>query len=315
MKKVLFIFLCAFLSVFSVLSLIFLPKKSEKKQTSVECLQIWHIDGFEGGVGSRLNYLKSIASEYSKQSSIVINVVSQTVYSSEEKFKKGIYPGIISYSNGLNLPYDNLLSLENGKNCYAKPWCMGGYLLISRKDQEYDKLIISNQAYTVPLLAVYLSNLQTPIGKIVESTKAVNEFYADKKSALVGTQRDIFRLQNKGIELQITALDGYNDLYQYVSIISNGQNYQNALSFVNYLLYKCNQTPALNKIAMLPPNGYLSSLCQQSLNCYDGVEIKYKTHELISRSQVEKLQKLALNYQNEKESIKNALKRLKLSAD
>ena len=312
MKKVLFIFLCVFLSLFTLCSLLFLPAKSKENKGEAASLLIWHIDGFEGGVGSRLSVLKKIANEYMKNANVVMLVNAQTVNSAEENFKKGIYPDLISYSNGLNVPYDRLLSMPYEKDFeYAKPWCSGGYLIISRANERYENLIISQQLYTIPLLALNLSNVKAPIKSVTSSDKAIYEFYANKKSALLGTQRDLFRLQNKGISVEITPLRGFNDLYQYISVISSDKNYENCINFLNFLFTKCNQKGVINKIGMLTGKGYERELCDVVLSPFGGVKYEYVTYPLINRYTVEKLQKQALNFQKEEESIKNALKRLK----
>ncbi len=313
MKKVLFIFLCVFLCALTLFSLLFLPlpvKKGEDK--GGDHLQIWHLDIFEGGTGSRLNCLKKIASEYMKKTGVLTIVSSHTIYSAEQNFKKGIYPDIISYSNGLDLPYDKLLSTPFlGKREYAIPWCAGGYLLIKRKSVEVDGLIISKQEYTLPILAVVLSKIETPVKKIIDSDKAVNEFYANKNFALVGTQRDLFRLENKGVEVEVRALSGYNDIYQYASLVCESKKYQTAVEFLNFLLYKCENSNILSSIGMLPNKGFSADICNEILKDFAGVEYEYGTQPLISRAQINALQKQAENYQNEEESIKNALKRLK----
>ncbi len=313
MKKVLFIFLCVFLCALTLFSLLFLPfslKRQEDKKANH--LQIWHLDIFEGGTGSRLNCLKKIASEYMKKTGVLTLVSSHTVYSAEQNFEKGIYPDVISYSNGLDLPYDKLLSIPFlGEREYAIPWCMGGYLLINRKGVAVDGLIISKQEYTLPLLAVKLSKIKTPVEKIIDSDKAVNEFYANKNFALVGTQRDLFRLENKGIEIDVRVLNGYNDIYQYVSVISERQNYQTAVEFLNFLFYKCENDNVLSSIGMLPTKGFSGEICNGLLKDFEDVDYEYATQPLINRAQIKALQKQAENYQNEEESIKNALKRLK----
>lgn len=315
MKKVLFIFLCSFLTLLTIVSpFLLIPNKNQNEKLQKPSLSVWHIDGFEGGIGSRLTLLNGVASEYMKKQKVIINVSYQTFFSAQENFNKGIFPDIISYSNGLNLPYERILSLPFEKEFeYAIPWCTGGYLLINHKGNDYGDLIISTQEYTIPMLAVELSGIKKPIKCMISSEKAVYEFYASKNSAIVCTQRDLFRLENKGVEIDVKPLLGYNDLYQYVSILSERENYQLALSFLTYFLSECDNFPLLKKIGMLPRAGYSDELCNANLKVYENCQFEYATYPLISKERVEFLQKQASNFQNQEESIKNGLKRLKLS--
>ena len=227
-----------------------------------------------------------------------------------ENFKKGIYPDIISYGNGLNLPYSQLCKIDEGQNSYAKAWCRGGYLLISRVDTQIDGVIISTQKNTLSLLAYHLSEVKLPIYAQIQSDNAVYAFYQNGKKALLGTQRDLYRLQNKGLNLQITPLCGYNDLYQYISVLSTDKNLAKyAISFIDYLLCEKNQLE-LHKIGMLS-NIYPSKELSQPLTVYEGASFNYSTQSLITAEQIQNLKKLAENYGQNAESIKNALKRLK----
>lgn len=308
MRKVLFVFLCVFLSLLTVFSLIFLPVQVKNANNEVESLEIWHIDCFEGGFGSRYSLLQSLGREYSNKAAVLISVKSHTVFSAEENFKKGIFPDLISYGNGLNLPYERLLAVKE-KN-YALPWCVGGYLLIFRKGITPEKVIISQQKYTLSKLAYSMHGVKLPIKAEISSEKAIYEFYADKTCALLGTQRDLFRLERKGIEVETEPIMEFSDLYQYVSICCEEKKLTLARSFIEFLLTKCTEG-CLKGVGMLTSLGYLEKACDINLSVFNGVSFEYSTNSLISREQIEKLQKQSLDYEKEKESIKCALKRLK----
>lgn len=312
MRKVLLIFCSVFLSLLTVLSLfLFYPKESNKSE-SVKYLEIWHIDGIEGGIGSRTSLLKKVASEYAKSHGLVIRVIMHTVNSCEKNFEKGVYPDIISYSNGLNLPYERLLSFNGDKEkSYAKEWCKGGYLLISRKNQNIKGVIISQQSYTVPLLAYHLSQVKIPISQTEQSDKAIYSFYRDKSLALLGTQRDLYRLENKDIEIDVKVLNGYNDLYQYFSLLCTEKNYLLATAFIDYFYETLSNKNLLKDIGMLSKNGYIEGQCEEKLKIFVNSALEYRTLPLISKQQVQKLQKQAFSYDKEQESIKTALKHLK----
>lgn len=309
MRKTLFIFLSIFLTVITLLTLIIFPKSDKSAtNTQVKCLELWHLDMIEGGIGSRISLLKKVANNFSKNSGVLLSVKSQTPESVSENFSKGIYPDLISYSNGLNLPFERVCEIEKGE--YAKCWCKGGYLYIARKNQRINGVIISAQEYALTLLAYYIEDIKMPIEIQVDSAKAIYHFYQRKDLALIGTQRDLFRLENKGIEVEVKQIEKFNDLYQYISIIYKDNNYTTAKSFINYLLYYCKQENALKNIGMLPGEGY-NQACNSILKVFLKNNTQYTTYPLLTLEGLKNLQNLCKNYQTNAQSIKNALKRLK----
>ena len=171
-------------------------------------------------------------------------------------------------------------------------------------------IIISNQEYAISLLSYYIEDLKLPIIGEFKSTDAIYNFYSNKNSALLGTQRDLFRLQNKGIEVEVKHLSRFNDLNQYISILSNKNNYSESKKFITYLLQYCKQNGALENIGMLTANGYTNA-CNSLLNIFNLNQAEYTTNALLSSEQLKNLKNMCKNYQTNAESIKNALKRLK----
>ena len=62
---------------------------------------------------------------------------------------------------------------------------------------------------------------------------------------------------------------------------------------------------------MLSKNGYIEGQCEEKLKIFVNSALEYRTLPLISKQQVQKLQKQAFSYDKEQESIKTALKHLK----
>ena len=308
MRKVLFIFLCFFLTLLTLCSLFFLPREVEIDKEKSLALQSWHVDCFEGGFGSRSSLLQTIAREYSAKTKVTAFVSNHTIYSAEENFAKGIFPDLISYGNGLNLPYERLCLIKNKE--YAMPWCSGGYILISHKGEPVKNLILSKQNYTLPELAIAMQEIKLPIKMQISASKAIYEFYADKSAALLGTQRDLFRIEGKGIDVEVIPITAFNDLYQFISIIGSDERVENSRAFIEFLLLRCNEG-GLKKVGMLTADGYLQNSCDSLLNVFDGASFEYTTQPLISKEAIENLRKLASEYEKEEESIKCALKRLK----
>lgn len=314
-----------FLSIIlTAASFVFLRVAYRQLNTGIEikpqdvCLEVWHIDTFEGGTGSRKNFLQSIAAEFSKNTQIKIIVKTQTPLSCEQSFKSGIFPDVISYGNGLELPFDRLIELKSNdvrelvyKKCYAKVWCAGGYLLFEREGVTSENVILSMQKNTVSTLAYALSGVDLPILEQVESDKAVYSFYANKKSALIATQRDIYRLQNKDLNLKITPLCGYSDLYQYASVLaSESDRIKYSVLFIDWLTGESVQKK-LHKIGMLSIKYVGEDLLSSPLAPFDKYAVEYKTNCCITALELQNLKKVAENFNENAESIKNALKRLK----
>ena len=129
--------------------------------------------------------------------------------------------------------------------------------------------------------------------------------------ALLGTQRDLYRLENKDIEIDVKVLNGYNDLYQYFSLLCTEKNYLLATAFIDYFYETLSNKNLLKDIGMLSKNGYIEGQCEEKLKIFVNSALEYRTLPLISKQQVQKLQKQAFSYDKEQESIKTALKHLK----
>ena len=68
-------------------------------------IKVWHIDGFEGGVGSRKQFLLSAAASWEKtHEGTLVMVISHTPESVRTALKDGILPDMISYCAGISLP-------------------------------------------------------------------------------------------------------------------------------------------------------------------------------------------------------------------
>lgn len=282
----------------------------EKEDDSVlgkRYLELWHIDCFEGGTGSRYAFLRGVSVEYEKKCGVCVTVKSHTEQSVAEFFARGIYPDIISYGNGVEPPYAMLR--KTGRSApydYALPWCAGGYVAVSRKGAAVDKTIVSVQRHTLPRLAVFFSKTALP-EKVVEvdSANAVYEFYADKKAVLIGTQRDLYRLEGKGLDLNVTPLCGYNDIYQYASVISeDGERARSAVDFIDYLT--CESVQArLKKIGMR--SNFFRSEGELPISVFNGVKERLATPPLITADELKRLGALSQEAQKNADEISGRL--------
>lgn len=241
--------------------------KTEKQTQEQSILVLWQIDGFEGGTGSRKEFLLSVARRFEKQNKgIMVSVITHTTESAETSMENGDFPHMISYSNGLKISnYSNIESeykFEHStlnKKTYALPWCRGNYYLFSHASEKVDltsenlenkRLIVSKAENTQPLVALCLENYKIENFESYLPLDAYVNFVSDKKAVLLGTQRDVVRLTNRGLDFNYKLLDVFTDLYQYVSITTD-DNLLNIYcqKFVQLLLSETTQKQ-LNKICM-----------------------------------------------------------------
>lgn len=318
MKRTSFFLLSVFLTAAAVLALCFSANKINYGESSLaqrKYLELWHIDTFEGGTGSRRAFLEKTAALYQKRKNVCVTVKSQTVMSAEQNFALGIYPDLISFGNGVELPCDMLADLEQadvkadiGNRCYAAVWCMGGYVKIYRDGVKINGLILSEQPYTLSNLACALSGESLPVKITEQSDKAIYSFYKNQDLALIGTQRDLYRLQNKGITYKTQVLQGYNDLYQYISVLAKDEtSVEESRLFIRFLLSD-ERLSNLSSIGMLTPN---ATATEQPLCALNGISCMYATSAFIKREQIQSLKKQANDFASHRESIINALKQLK----
>ena len=300
MRKTPFFILCIILTL-AFCGVFFIAKPSDGAQgvkSEKQYVELWHVDMFEGGTGSRASFLNGISKEFEKISGICVTVKTQTPLGISELFGKGIFPDAISFANGAELPYPMLRKVYKKPYEYAAPWCMGSYAAISRKGETINRVVIAEQKNALASLAVRFSSADNEFLKgnglknceKVPSNNAVYELYNDKHAMIIGTQRDLYRLENKGLDLEITPLGGFNDLYQYYSILSaDDKKAVAAAKFCEYLLSEKVQS-RLGRIGMLSAFFKTSDM---PIAVLDGVKYDYCTYPLTDNDRLSKLRRLA----------------------
>ena len=235
-------------------------------------LTVWQIDSFEGGTGSRRQFLSARANEFSKENKgILFLITSQTKESAEEKIKNGTYPDVISFGCGIaptdlsEIPINAFYKggILGGK-VYAVPWCRGGYALIkhpkfsgctAETDKKIPSLIVSQGDYTMPLMSLFVGGYEIEKYETLKPTDAYGKFLLGKTPYLLGTQRDIMRLKSRGENFSFYPVEGFCDLFQYAAITCKDEKkMQTAVKFIEYLLSEKSQS-ALSSISMLPVIG------------------------------------------------------------
>ena len=211
---------------------------NQNKPTKTEdykgIITLWQIDVFEGGTGSRKQFLMKKAREFEKANpGVLVMACDLTVTGAEEKMNKGEYPDLISFGVGVDVKNFSSLKLSNsskggkvGDRDFAVSWCRGNYVLIlnpklqTEIEGEIDNLLISQSEYTNPLTALLLEEILVKNYTIKKPMDAYVQFTTNKVPYFLGTQRDVVRLTNRGMEFSAKPLGNFNDLYQYISITS-----------------------------------------------------------------------------------------------
>ena len=231
------------------------PKLKNDEQNSAKSyrgvLQIWNIDSFEGGKGSRTSFLQAIAKTFEKeQQGLFVLVTTHTITSAKEALKKGERPDLLSYGTGCDFVADIAQPIENLSyratnmhgRCYAYPWAVGQYVLISFEDNfeniQPENTVLSTHANALTTVAASAMGLNGNF-TLQESTTAYSNFINKKFKYLLGTQRDVARLMSRNLTFYTKAVDSFSNLQQYISITTTNKERQAACqAYVDLLLSK-----------------------------------------------------------------------------
>lgn len=223
----------AFAIVFFSLFFIHPKLKTNTQNSSMRykgVLQIWNIDTFEGGKGSRTSFLQNVAKTFEKKhQGVFVLVITHTVNSAKEALHRGERPDLLSYGTSCDFVADIARPIENmsykaatmrGK-CYAYPWAVGQYMLISFENNFENILpentVLSSNKNALTVVAGVAMGL-TGNFTLQESTTAYNNFVNKKFKYLLGTQRDVARLMSRNLSFYIQPITNFSNLQQYISI-------------------------------------------------------------------------------------------------
>lgn len=209
-------------------------------------LRLWHIDGFEGGKGSRASFLSRAADVFEKESGMIVLVTVHTAESARSALQAGDAPDLLSFGGDAAYIADFALPLrglhfaaaETGGETVAYPWCRGAYFLFSADGDfsgiDAENTLLSAGRGSCIQAAAWSAGLR---GAFTAETpaQAYVHWLGGKYRYLLGTQRDVQRLLTRGAQFEALPVGGYNDLLQYICICSGGQ-YAASLAFIEYLL-------------------------------------------------------------------------------
>lgn len=204
----------------------------EEQKIETKIYSVWHIETFEGGSKPRIQILKQVARTLEKENAGVLFMVSAVSPTDLEQKLENEQPDIISFGFGIGkivLPYlcefdsnfnvrDNLINSSTYANkIMAVPFIASGYATFSHGG-EIKSRIYGKTNHTMP----NLSGNEIAFNSQYEAYK---EFVYNKKSALIGTARDVFRVSNLNnigrLNSIITPLNDYTDLIQYCGVVNH----------------------------------------------------------------------------------------------
>ncbi len=285
--RTIFFVLCAAILISAPLMIIFKNSKDDGKAKKLIALSVWQIDGFEGGKGSRAGYLQNIGNSFSKENGCYINVTSLSSSAALENIEAGNVPDLISYGAGMS----GLESLIVGKTPYFI-WAHGGYCFLTvNESADFTDISAENTVINggIDNLSSAAGLLCGVSGAAVEKpTGAYVSLIAGKYKYLLGTQRDVFRLNTRGVSFKIKPVNEFNDLYQNISVTSKSAEKQHyAENFIKYLLSK---SAELKKIGLMGA----TKLYDGELGELENLEYECKISSPVSRgAKTEILQAIA----------------------
>ncbi len=231
--------------------------KGKDKQQSI--ITIWHVETFEGGGKARIDYLKNIARSMEKENNEVLFMIKAIEPEKLESELEVSSPDIISFGFGVGkivLPYLNphektfdvrdelITSGSFNKKLYAVPFMVGAYAMFNHS-HDATEFHVGQNAYISPI-NIYKNLNLTP--KENESQyEAYKDFVYDKKVQLLGSTRDLFRINNLNrlgrTSAEISPVESYTDLIQYLGIINSNSTTQ---KFLSLALNKIQQNTLVN---------------------------------------------------------------------
>lgn len=235
-RLALLILMAAILIAAPVLAITSSRSDSYNEDKGARVLTLWQIDCFEGGKGSRARYLKDAADNFFKGDGVYVTVTSLSAQAARDNISSGNIPDMISYGAG----FYGIESLINDRDFAYKCWCRGAYFIITLDNDadfaDVDSLntVVNSGRDNLAAACALFEGLSG--AAISPPTVAYVELINKKYKYLLGTQRDLYRLETRGAEYSAIPVTSFNDLYQNISILCADENYSHCISFISHLL-------------------------------------------------------------------------------
>lgn len=229
--------------------LVFCQSSQGQSRDVMKFLNIWQIDSFEGGKGSRAQYLQQKADECFDGTHVYVKVTSLSADAARANIKEGNIPDLISYGAG----FYGIESLINVTDFTYVCWCRGAYVLLSL-DESADFSDVNAQNTVINIGKDNLSRACALLeglsgAKAEASTSAYVSLIGGKYKYLLGTQRDIYRLETREQAYTSKVITSFNDLYQNISVLCEGENYAYSKKFIDYLIENSSDIATLGLVS------------------------------------------------------------------
>ncbi|MCD7728594.1 MAG: hypothetical protein LUI60_01605 [Clostridia bacterium] len=294
---------CGLLCICIVVGALFFSTNNTSVQgeDELQVIFVWQIDSFEGGKGSRAEYLRSQGVKFAKQNNVYVEVTALSSQSARYNLENGVVPDIISYGSGMY----GLESYIN-ESYKTKVWCRGGYCLLSVTSNDFSDIneqntVINEGKENLTIAAAMFCGLQN--SDCLKPTSAYVKLINGDYKYLLGTQRDIVRLQTRGVNFYVCPITQFNDMYQNISVTAaTGEKGDICNSFIEFITENSSD---------------ISSLClfYDGLNLYDnnlkemeGLSFEYTVTAQVSKSWRENIEEAIK--QKDTDKLKSLLKSL-----
>lgn len=238
-KKKIAIFLIIIIALIitvPILGVTVLKKETIDEKEGMQNIVLWQIDGFEGGKGSRKQFLQNKANACFKNQRTYLTVTAITADAARANIADGRLPDMISYPAG----FYGIENCINAKDFNYLNWCRGGYCLLTVdssadfSDVNAENTVINSGKDNLSGVAATFCGLGS--ANYEPPTNAYLQLITGKRKYLFGTQRDVFRLKTRNVSFSIKPITQFNDLYQNISIITKDSGkYKKCLEFCRYL--------------------------------------------------------------------------------
>lgn len=300
-KRIILLIIIAALCVAVPVMAVFTRKKNGVNAEGMQVITLWQIDGFEGGKGSRTQYLTKKAEKIFKGQNKYLHVDTLTADAARENLAAGTVPDIISCSP----TFYGAESFVNHNYGDFKIWCNGAYCYLTLdENSNFDDINANNT-----VINVGKDNLSQVVGVIeglygVEydaTTNAYLKLLNGKYKYLLGTQRDVFRLITRGVNFKISAVTSFNDLYQGFCVTTkDAEKLNTCKSFVEYV---CMHNDDINAVGLF--SGGMGE-CEGNLLPLKNLKHTYELKALCGKDYLESLRSFAQS--GELNKLKSLLK-------
>lgn len=271
-------------------------------ENSFMLLNVWQVDCFEGGKGSRASYLQNIGNRFKENGGCYVNVVSLSLDAAIQNIGAGTLPDLISYGAGACG-----LDVLNGKKFTS--WAHGGYCMLAL-DENADfgdvnaaNTVINSGTENLSAAAALLCGAGGAPSEL--PTEAYVSLLNGNYKYLLGTQRDIFRLKTRGVNFKIQPVSSFNDLYQNISVTSEDpRKLFYGEKFIDFLKRNSSE---LKNIGLMGD----VKLYDDEMGALEGLEYEVKLVSPLSQSAKSEI--LGAIENSDIKKLKNLLKSLKIN--